>query len=409
MIGCHDCGHIYVMPACDVGHEMQCVHCDHVILCKHAEWESKVTALTFTGLILFVFANTLPFLGLEQAGQIQNSNIISGVQALIARDRFILASLVFVTIFLFPLLELLGLSYVLVFRRANVRAPFLGQVLHLLELSRPWSMLEIFLIGVLVSAIKLAGMATVIPGAGLYAFLGLVVVLLACHMYLDRHEIWQWLDDKNFYVNEHTEQVYPCKGCDALIGESVLLVDNECPRCSNEVHPRWPKSIQKTVALLFAATVLYVPSNILPIMKTTNLGQTTSDTIFSGVVHLAESGDLPIALLVFVASIIIPIAKLLVMAYLIWNVSIRFNGKPGQMSKLFRLTELVGRWSMIDVFVVTILVAMVQFGLLANVEPGAALLSFAGVVVLTMMATESFDQKLIWDAYHQQQNRVTAT
>lgn len=403
LIACHDCGHVYDLPEFDGGEQLQCKHCDHVLLSRHADWEAKVAALTIAGLILFVLANTLPFLGLEQAGQIQNSNIITGVQALLERDRFMLASLVFITIFLFPLLELLGLAYVMLFRVTGIRAPFLGQVLHLLELSRPWSMLEIFLIGVLVSAIKLAGMATVIPGAGLYAFLALVVVLIASHILLDRHDIWHWLDEHNYYVNKETEAVYPCRGCHALLGQSVLESDNECPRCGNTVYPRWPRSVQKTVALLIGAALLYLPSNTLPIMTTINLGQASVDTIYSGVLHLAQAGDLPIALLVFVASIVIPIAKLGVMLYLLWNVCVKFSGNPGQMTKLFRLTEMIGRWSMIDVFVVTILVALVQFGLLANVEPGAALLCFAGVVVLTMMATETFDPKLIWDAHQRHQ------
>ncbi len=395
---------------------MECVHCGHLMLSRHSHWEAKVAALTVTGIVLFVLANTFPFLGLEQAGLIQQSNLISGVFALLERQQFILAALVFVTIFLFPLLELLGLAYILVFRMVDIRAPFMGQVLHLLHLSRPWSMLEIFLLGVLVSSIKLAGMAQILPGVGLYAFLALVLVLIACHLYLDRETIWNWLDSHNYYAtvdyaadaadpnNQLHQRLFACHCCEALIDDEVLASHNECPRCDNPVYPRWPRSVQKTAALLVAATVLYIPSNTLPIMRTTNLGSTVSDTIFSGVVHLAEAGDLPIALLVFVASIVIPIAKLLIMAYLLWNVSIRTSADPRQMTRLFKITEFVGRWSMIDVFVVTILVALVQFGLLANVEPGAALLSFAGVVVLTMLAAETFDSRLIWDAYHSNKN-----
>ncbi len=416
LIACHDCGHVYQNPECPEGSQIECVHCGHLMRTRHANWEAKVASLTLAGIVLFVLANTFPFLGLEQAGLVQQSNLISGVIALIERQHFLLAALVFITIFLFPLLELLGLAYILLFRMVDIRAPFLGQVLHLLHLSRPWSMLEIFLLGVLVSSIKLAGMAHILPGVGLYAFLTLVVVLIACHLYLDRETIWHWLDHHNYYAMEdcsaeaanpdnrlHTH-LYACHCCEALIDAAVLEGNNECPRCDNPVYPRWPRSVQKTTALLIAATVLYIPSNTLPIMQTTNLGSTVSDTIFSGVVHLAEAGDLPIALLVFVASIVIPIAKLLVMAYLLWNVSVRSSADPRQMTRLFKLTEFVGRWSMIDVFVVTILVALVQFGLLANVEPGAALLSFAGVVVLTMLAAETFDSRLIWDAHYSNGN-----
>ncbi len=399
LIACHDCGHVYNLPDVAAGEQLECVHCGNVIMTRHRNWESKVAALTATGLVLFVVANSFPFLGLEQAGQIQSSNLISGVQALLGREEFILAALVFITIFLFPLLELMGLAYLLIFRYAGVRAPFLGQVLHLLHISRPWSMLEIFLIGVLVSSIKLAGMALLIPGPGLYAFLGLVLVLISCHLFLDREEIWDWLDPDNYYANDLGEHLNACRCCDALIGDSLLELDSQCPRCGTSVHRRWPSSVQKTWALLIAAALLYIPSNILPIMRTTNLGYTVEDTIFSGVLHLAEAGDLPIALLIFIASIVIPLAKLIVMAYLLLSVSHLGTREPRQLAIMFRVTEFVGRWSMIDVFVVSILVALVQFGLLANVEPGAALLCFAGVVVLTMLAAETFDSKLIWDAY----------
>lgn len=397
-IACSQCGHVYDMPECAVGEQMQCVYCEHVILERHPNWETKVLALTVTGLVLFLLANIFPFLGLEQAGQSQQSNLISGVQALILREEFLLAALIFLTIFLFPLLELLGLTYIITFRMLRIKAPYLGQTLRLLKMSEPWSMLEIFLIGVLISSVKLAGMASLVPGIGLYAFLGLVVALLAAHQYIDRYEMWAWLEPLNCYVHPDDEgRLHGCKHCAALVCETTLSDDNACPRCDSSIYPIWPRSQQKTAALLIASTILFIPANTLPIMTTTNLGQTSTDTIFSGVVHLAQAGDVPIALLVFVASIVIPIAKLIVMAVLLWWI-----GRPQsleqarQRTKLFHITEFIGRWSMIDVYVVSILVALVQFGLLANVEPGPALLCFAGVVVLTMMAAETFDAKLLW-------------
>lgn len=409
-IACTNCGHVYDKPDCAVGEQISCVYCGSMILARHPNWEMRVLALTVTGLILFVLANFFPFLGLEQAGQSQQSNLISGVQALVVRQEFLLAALIFLTIFLFPLLELIGLAYVIVFRIARVKAPYLGRTLHLLKLSEPWSMLEIFLIGVLISSVKLAGMAALLPGIGLYAFLGLVVALLAAHQYIDRDEMWAWLQPLNCYTKEgQPERLHGCKNCAALVCESVLSEDNSCPRCAISIYPVWPRSKQKTAALLIAATILYIPANTLPIMTTINLGQSSTDTIFSGVVHLAQAGDVPIAVLVFVASIVIPIAKLLVMAGLLW-----WEGQPytveqaRQRSKLFHITEFIGRWSMIDVYVVSILVALVQFGVLANVEPGPALLCFAAVVVLTMMAAETFDCKLLWQKDRRQHSETLA-
>ena len=408
LISCHDCGHIYDKPRCDQGEQMGCVHCGKVLHKSYKGWEAKVASFTLTAIILFIVANLLPFMSLELTGQTQHNNLISGVQALIERKQFILSAVVFVTIFLFPLLEISCLSYVLGCYFTGRRTRGLGQTLHFLHLSQPWSMLEIFLLGILIASIKLGHTADVVVGPGLYAYIGLVFMLIAALLYLDRDHIWEWWEPNNYFVGVEGEAVHACHCCEAHIGVSLLEADNECPRCSTNVYARWPRSEQKTLALLVAALLLYIPANTLPIMSTTNVGETIHDTILSGVVHLAEEGDLPIAIIVFCASIVVPIIKLLVMFYLLWNVSVKSQGNPRQMAFMFRLTEFIGRWSMIDVFVVTILVALVQFGLIANVEPGPAIVSFAGVVVLTMLAAETFDPKLIWDAYHAREDAEPA-
>jgi paraquat-inducible protein A len=401
IISCQDCGHLYDLPELAENQQLDCKFCNHVMLTHRPDWEHKVSAVTLAGIILFILANVFPFIGLETAGQIQNSNLIGGVQALINREEFLLASIVFITIFLFPLFELLGVLYVLLSRAIGIRVPFIGRVIHLLHISKPWGMLEIFLVGVAVASLKLGNFAEIVVGPGLYAFIGLVLTLIANNIYLSREDIWDWLQHENCFTkgDEDNEPLISCHCCEAHIGTPLLQDNNECPRCGTHIHPHLPYSIQKTTALLIAAAVLYIPSNLLPIMTTTNLGRESTDTLLSGVIHLIQSGDIPIAMVVFFASIIVPIAKLIIMTYLLWNVSINFSGDPKQLARLYRITEFVGRWSMIDVFVVTTLVALVQFGLLANIEPGGALLCFAGVVVLTMLAAETFDPKLIWHAY----------
>ncbi|MFT5718646.1 MAG: paraquat-inducible protein A [Oleiphilaceae bacterium] len=405
LISCQDCGHLYDRPHVGNNQQLECKFCNHVMFTNRPDWEHKVTALTLAGIILFILANVFPFIGLETAGQVQNSNLIGGVQALIQREEFLLASIVFITIFLFPLLELLGIFYILLCRFMNIRAPFIGIIVHMLHISKPWGMLEIFLVGVAVASLKLGNFADIILGPGIYAFFGLVLALIANNIYLSREDIWDWLKHENFYSIKEDEDVISCHCCQAHIGISLLEDNNECPRCGTHIHTYQPHSIQKTTALLIAALLLYIPSNLLPIMTTTHLGQVNTDTLMSGVLHLIQSGDIPIAIVVFFASIVVPITKLIVMSYLLWNVSINFTGEPKQMARLYRITEFVGRWSMIDVFVVTTLVALVQFGLLANIEPGGALLCFAGVVVLTMLAAETFDPKLIWNAYENKKHK----
>jgi paraquat-inducible protein A len=172
---------------------------------------------------------------------------------------------------------------------------------------------------------------------------------------------------------------------------------HRCPRCGAGLHIRVPNSIQQTSALIVTAVLLYIPANVLPIMTTTQLGRATHSTILGGVVLLAHHGDYPIAAVIFIASVFVPIGKLLALSWLCWSVSRKQPTSHRERTRLYRLTELVGKWSMTDVFVVAILVALIHLGGLLRITPGPAALAFGGVVVATMLAAHSFDPRLIWD------------
>lgn len=192
-------------------------------------------------------------------------------------------------------------------------------------------------------------------------------------------------------------QLVSCRHCLRLAGAG----QRECPRCGEHLHARKKDSVQTTVALLLTAIILYVPANVLPIMITEQLGRADANTILGGVVVLIELGEWPIAAVIFVASVMVPMGKIIALSYLSWSVRYGAARHPHQRTVIYRVTEFVGKWSMIDVFVVAVLVALVhQRGVLA-VYPGAAALAFAAVVVITMVAAESFDPRLIWDRLEQ--------
>lgn len=170
-----------------------------------------------------------------------------------------------------------------------------------------------------------------------------------------------------------------------------------CPRCDAGLHPRKPRSLERTWALVIAAALCYLPANLLPIMTVTSLGKAQSDTIMSGVVYLLHHGMWPLALVVFVASIFVPMLKLAILVFLLVSVRRGSRWRPAERTRLYRLTEAIGRWSMVDIFVVTILVALVRLGALATIEARSGAVFFGAVVVLTMLAAESFDPRLIWD------------
>jgi paraquat-inducible protein A len=170
-----------------------------------------------------------------------------------------------------------------------------------------------------------------------------------------------------------------------------------CARCGAALHVRKPRSIERTWALLISAAICYVPANLLPIMTVTSLGRAQSDTIMSGVIYLLFHGMWPLAAIVFTASVVVPLAKLLSLGFLCTSVQRRSRWRPTERTRLYRVTEAVGRWSMVDIYVVTILVALVHLGALATIEARAGAVFFGAVVVLTMLAAESFDPRLIWD------------
>jgi paraquat-inducible protein A len=184
-----------------------------------------------------------------------------------------------------------------------------------------------------------------------------------------------------------------CHVCLKLSPEAL----HECPRCGARLHYRTPDSLQRTVALLITASVLYVPANLLPIMTTSHLGSSEDSTILGGVVLLMKLGSYPVAAVIFVASVIVPLGKLFVMSWLCWSVARRHDRSHRERTILYRVMEFIGRWSMTDVFVVTVLVALIHLGGLMSITPGAAAVAFSGVVVVTMLAAESFDPRLIWD------------
>jgi paraquat-inducible protein A len=170
-----------------------------------------------------------------------------------------------------------------------------------------------------------------------------------------------------------------------------------CPRCGAALHARKPDSLTRTWALVVAAAICYVPANMLPIMKVTSLGNAQADTILSGVIYLLVHGMWPLALVVFIASVFVPLAKLIILVYLLISVQRRSQWRPVDRTRLYRLIEAVGRWSMVDIYVVTIMVALVKLGNLASIEAQAGAIFFGAVVVITIFAAMSFDPRLIWD------------
>jgi paraquat-inducible protein A len=190
-----------------------------------------------------------------------------------------------------------------------------------------------------------------------------------------------------------------CLECRATVrGENVP--NPHCPRCDGRLHPRKPHSLAVTTVLVIASAVLYVPANILPVMDTRTFFDDENDTIMSGVLVLMHSGSWPIAVLVFIASIVVPLLKILALGVLLYSAWRRSTRHRLQRSALFRMVEFVGRWSMLDIYAISLLATLVQVQSFASVIVGRGAWAFAAVVVLTLIAARTFDERLLWDAPH---------
>lgn len=189
-----------------------------------------------------------------------------------------------------------------------------------------------------------------------------------------------------------------CSSCKLLCRPLDADHCGYCPRCGEKLGFRRADSIQLTWALVIAAAICYIPANMLPVLTSTTLGSTDSETILGGVVYLYTSGSWPLALVVLIASVMVPLGKLATLSYLLICIQRGLRGDEREKTRLYRMVVFIGRWSMLDVFVDTFTVALVQLSPLMSFQPGPGVIFFAAVVILTMIAAETFDPRLIWDS-----------
>jgi len=404
LTACKECDRLHRIAPLAPGGKASCVRCASPLYRDVPGSLDRASALYLAALMLWAMANAFPFVSLKLGGRVEENVMLSGPLALAREGMPELGLLVFLTSILFPLLTIAGSLYVLLPLRFGWRVPGAAPAWRMVRLLSPWSLVGVFMLGLLVSLVKLLDLADVVPGIGLYAFVGLLVVTAAAHANLDPGAIWPRVGPRP--AGEGTVPVVTaaalgltgCPTCDLLVPAAPPGGKSSCPRCGSAVHGlRHPDSIARTWALLASAALLLVPANLYPVMTVIQLGQGEPNTILSGVLHLIASGMWPLAMLVFFASFVVPLSKIAALVMLLVTVQGGSAWRPRDRTLLYRVTEVVGAWSMVDVFLVAILVALVNLGALATVRPGIGAAFFGGAVVLTMLAARSFDPRLIWD------------
>ena len=390
------------MHALPEGGAARCSRCGAALYGQRRDSIEHTLLLALTALILFVIANTFPFLTFELEGHGDTSTLLTGAWSLYRQGMWPLAILVLLTATVMPLIWLVCTVYVLL-PLALGRVPWrVAEVFRIAELLRPWSMMEVYLLGVIVAYVKLSDLARLELGIALFAFVGLIVLMIAAEAMLEPHEIWRRLGPQasvRLLGRRRGRPLVSCHTCDqlAVLGSRLARTTVHCPRCGSSLHRRKPDSLARTWALVVTAAILYVPANLLPVMTVVYFGRGEPDTILSGVKELIHAGMWPVALLVFFASIAVPVMKLLALVYLLVSVHRRSTARLRDRTRLYRTIEGIGRWSMVDVFMTGILAALVALGTHATISPGPGAVAFCGVVIVTMLAAMAFDPRLRWD------------
>jgi paraquat-inducible protein A len=323
-------------------------------------------AIILTAFFSLGFANAYPVLTLYLQGQGQAATFFDAVSVVWREGYPEVSVATFAAGFILPVIHLCLLLWVLVpltFRRLPL---FFESTIKIIDHLKPWCMVPVFLLGILVAAVKLAGMASLVMGIGLFATACAAMLITSL----------------------------------GRLGERrlrMMAIDLGVPAQPPEIpKPPSPSQISRVWALLLAAAIMYVPANLLPIMQITSVGGTSGHTIVGGVIELYQMGSWDIALVVFVASVLVPVFKLIALSCLVALTQLGIVRGLKSRTQLYRVVEFIGQWSMLDVFVVILLSALGQFGALLSIEPGSGAIAFGTVVILTMLAALSFDPRLAW-------------
>jgi paraquat-inducible protein A len=395
-VACHECDLLVELVGLEEGQKASCPRCGFTLTAQHNNARQRVIAFSLSSLIFLFFSFLFPFLTFSAQGQERGVTLMQSITVMVDEGFSSLALVIFVSTIAIPTSYLLSALYAYI--SLSRPLPLIGTQtsLKLMGFLKHWSMAEIFLIGILVSFIKIASLAEVSLGLSFWSFVLFILTMSAAILHIDQHQAWNWLKQK------HTQSPPSIGRGDAHLSCHVCLsvnseVEDNCGICGSELHKRNKNSIQVTWALLITSVVLYLPANLLPIMRTNFLGEETANTILGGVVVLWQHGSYPIALVIFIASVLVPVGKIIALGLLCHTAQSKQKKSKRQKMKLYRATELVGRWSMVDVFVVAILVALIKLGNIMSIYPGWGALAFAFMVIVTVLAAISFDPRLIWD------------
>jgi paraquat-inducible protein A len=382
-----------VLPVLGRKQTAMCRRCDGTLAGPATGRVERPLALATASLVLLLASIIWPLMTVSSLGAARQSWLETCVTALWGQGFLSLATLVATFTIALPCLYLLMLMWVLFALRLDLGGP-LGSLFRWVQHLRPWMMIEVYLVGCFVAYSRIKVVSTIEIGIGGWCLLGASLVFLLTLTQLDERTVWEALP-VNAAIGKGKETI-ACTVCDLIV--TAATEGSHCPRCAATLHARKPDAFRRTTALVVTGFLLYVPANVIPVLTTVRLGRADENTILSGVLELVHNDLWPLAIIVFSASIILPLLKLCGLTWMLIATRLRSRRLLVGRTRFYRMIDLVGRWSNIDVFAVSVLIAALRFGALTEVHAGNGLVAFAAVVIITMVATSVFDTRLMWDA-----------
>ena len=396
---CHGCGLQQVIPPLAPHTRARCGRCGTTLRARRRNTIEHALALAFAALVLLGVTATATLMRVQAGGITHLADLVAGPEELARRGMYSLAVAVVFTSLIAPALKLLGTIYALGLLQTPRPPRHIRRVFLFVRRLTPWSMIEVLLLGAFVAYVKLQALVTITAGTALISLMLLAFTMFWLDSELDAQVVWEEMERKGLadFVPAPGPGALACHAC-GLVTSPLDATHPHCPRCGSALHRRKPNSIARTWAFVIAASILYIPANYYPVLTIIQLGSGAPSTILGGVVELIDARQWPLAALVFLASIAIPLLKLVGLAAMLICTQFGLGGWLRERTLLFAIVEFIGRWSMIDIFMESLLGALVQFGALVTIDPGIGAVSFCAVVFLTMFAAASFDPRLMWDA-----------
>lgn len=400
LILCPQCDMLVAMPSLAYGSKAVCPRCKTQLSARWDEPRKRPIGYALSALFMLLVANLFPFVNMRVAGIVSEIKLIQIPEVMVAEDYASMATLFMVFVQLIPTFCMLAI--ILLCGRVRLPQALKVWMAKVLFQFKTWCMVEIFLAGVLVSFVKLMAYGDIGIGTSFIPYCLFCLLQVRAFQCVDRR--WLWRDIAAAPPLEQPVTVgttgirqglRSCRSCTAILPAEQL----RCPRCHSHGHVRRNNSLQWTMALLITSFILYIPAMLLPIMVTEALGNKMPSTVMAGVILLWSDGSYPVAMVIFIASIMVPSLKMLAIGWLCWDANVKGKQRADseRMHLIYEVVEFVGRWSMIDVFVIAVLSALVRMGQLMSIYPATGALLFALVVILTMFAAMTFDPRLSWD------------